>query len=68
MGHSFGIIVNDTYAKAYDGDYILRLDDTDPDQKRPVRSLYNQIFEEFEFLTDRNESEYELHIASERKD
>lgn len=67
MGHSFGIIVNDTYAKAYNGDYILRLDDTDPDQKRPVRKLYNQILEEFEFLTDRNEGDYELHIASERK-
>jgi hypothetical protein len=67
MGHSFGIIINDTYAKAYNGEYILRLDDTDPDQKRPVRKLYSQIVEEFEFLTDRGEGEYELHIASERK-
>ena len=68
MGHSFGIIVNNTYAKAYNGDYILRFDDTDPDQKRPLRELYPQIIEEFEFLTDRTEDDYELHIASENKE
>ena len=65
MGHSFGIIINDIYAKAYDGEYILRFDDTDPDQKRPLPELYSQIKEEFEFLTDRTPSEYKIHISSE---
>lgn len=67
MGHSLGIIINDTYAKAYNGDYVLRLDDTDPDQKRPIKELYNQIIEEFEFLTDRSKDDYELQIASEKQ-
>jgi hypothetical protein len=67
MGHSFGIVVNDTYTRAYDGEYILRFDDTDPDQKRPIQSLYPQIIDEFEFLTDRGQDEYKLHIASENK-
>ena len=67
MGHSLGIIINDTYAKAYNGDYVLRLDDTDPDQKRPISELYNQIVEEFEFLTDMSNDDYELQIASEKQ-
>jgi len=68
MGHSFGIIINNTYANAYNGKYVLRFDDTDPDQKRPLRELYPQIIEEFQFLTDRDEEEYELQIASENKE
>ena len=67
MGHSFGIIINDIYAKAYGGDYVLRFDDTDPDIKRPLAHLYPQIEDEFQFLTDRTPEEYELHIASDNR-
>jgi len=67
MGHSFGIIINDIYAKAYGGDYVLRFDDTDPDIKRPLAHLYPQIEDEFQFLTDRTPDEYELHVASDNR-
>jgi hypothetical protein len=68
MGHSFGIIINNIYAKTYDAEYILRYDDTDPDNKVPQAQLYEQIKDEFEFLTDRTSDDYKLYVSSENAD
>ena len=67
IGHSFGIITNNVYANAYDAEYILRYDDTDPDNKVPQAHLYEQIRDEFEFLTDRTSDDYTLYVASQNR-
>lgn len=67
MGHSFGIITNNVYANVYDAEYILRYDDTDPDNKVPQAHLYEQIRDEFEFLTDRTSDDYTLYVASQNR-
>ncbi len=40
LGSARGIVVNSQYAIRYDGAFILRFDDTDPQTKRPMLEAY----------------------------
>ncbi len=40
LGSARGSVVNSQYAKRYDGAFILRFDDTDPQTKRPMPEAY----------------------------
>tara|TARA_B100000902_G_scaffold160459_2_gene156155 strand:- start:7364 stop:9091 length:1728 start_codon:yes stop_codon:yes gene_type:complete len=51
LGHSRGVIINSEYSKMYDGEVILRFDDTDTKRKPPEIWAYKQIEEEYEWLT-----------------
>ena len=51
FGHSRGIVINSEYAKRYDGELILRFDDTDTSIKPPLPWAYAQIENEVEWLT-----------------
>lgn len=50
FGHARGIVINGNYAKEWDGELILRFDDTDTVVKPPLPEAYNQIPEEAEWL------------------
>lgn len=50
FGHARGIVINGSYAKEWDGELILRFDDTDTVVKPPLPSAYEQIPEEAEWL------------------
>jgi len=50
IGSSRGMIVNSEYTKMYDGKFILRFDDTDPDQKRPMLEAYDWYVDNFKWL------------------
>ena len=50
FGHARGIVINGSYAKEWDGELILRFDDTDTVVKPPLPSAYDQIPEEAEWL------------------
>ncbi len=50
FGHARGIVINGSYAKEWDGELILRFDDTDTVVKPPLPSAYTQIPEEAEWL------------------
>lgn len=50
IGSSRGMIVNSEYVKKYDGKFILRFDDTDPDQKRPMPEAYGWYVDDFKWL------------------
>ncbi|MDL2260623.1 glutamate--tRNA ligase [Methanimicrococcus sp. OttesenSCG-928-J09] len=50
IGSSRGMVVNSEYAKMYDGKFILRFDDTDPDQKRPMLEAYDWYVDDFKWL------------------
>lgn len=50
IGSSRGMIVNSEYVKMYDGKFILRFDDTDPDQKRPMPEAYGWYVDDFKWL------------------
>ena len=39
LGSARGIVINSEYVQKYNGTFILRFDDTDPQTKRHVRSL-----------------------------
>ena len=43
FGHARGIIINGEYAKEYDGELILRFDDTDTSVKPPMLEAYDQF-------------------------
>ena len=43
FGHARGIIINGEYAKEYDGELILRFDDTDTSVKPPMLEAYDLI-------------------------
>lgn len=70
IGSSRGMIVNSEYVKMYGGKFILRFDDTDPDQKRPMLEAYDWYAEDFDWLgvtpdeivkaSDRFETYYEI--------
>ncbi|MDY0267228.1 MAG: glutamate--tRNA ligase [Methanimicrococcus sp.] len=70
IGSSRGMIVNSEYVKMYDGKFVLRFDDTDPDQKRPMLEAYDWYIEDFKWLgvtpdvivkaSDRFEKYYEI--------
>ena len=50
FGHARGLVINSTYAKQWDGELILRFDDTDTTVKPPLPSAYEQIPQEAEWL------------------
>jgi len=50
FGHARGIIINGEYAKQYNGELILRFDDTDTTIKPPLKEAYSIIEQEAEWL------------------
>ena len=50
LGHARGIVSNGEYANVYDGEFILRFDDTDPRIKRPLLSAYEWYIRDCEWL------------------
>lgn len=50
IGSSRGMIINTEYTKKYGGKFILRFDDTDPEQKRPLIDAYRWYIEDFKWL------------------
>lgn len=50
LGSARGLVVNDEYVKQYGGDLLLRFDDTDPVNKRPIKEAYDWYIEDAEWL------------------
>ena len=50
LGHARMPSVLGTYSSRYDGEMIVRFDDTDPVNKRPKIEAYNQIIDDIEYL------------------
>lgn len=50
FGHARGIVINGKYAEEWDGELILRFDDTDTVVKPPLPVAYQQIPDEAEWL------------------
>jgi glutamyl-tRNA synthetase len=50
LGSARGIVVNSEYARRYNGSFILRFDDTDPQTKRPMLEAYAWYLEDCEWL------------------
>ena len=50
IGHARMPAVIGTYAEEYDGEFIVRFDDTDPETKRPLLWAYDEILEEIDYL------------------
>jgi glutamyl-tRNA synthetase len=50
LGHARMPAVIGSYKERYDGSFICRFDDTDPETKRPDLSAYDQILADIEFL------------------
>lgn len=50
LGSARGIIVNSEYARRYDGSFILRFDDTDPQTKRPMLEAYDWYLDDCTWL------------------
>ncbi|MEA3343363.1 MAG: glutamate--tRNA ligase family protein, partial [archaeon] len=50
LGHSRQALLNWHYTKKYKGKYILRLDDTDPKIKTPIKEAYGWITEDLKWL------------------
>jgi len=56
IGHARAAVLNDEYAKHYKGDFILRIEDTDP--KRADLEAYGMIREDVEWLGVKVSEEY----------
>ncbi len=50
IGHAYGALLNTTYAKMYDGQYSLRIEDTNPANIYPP--AYDMIVDDAKWLTD----------------
>jgi glutamyl-tRNA synthetase len=50
IGHARMAAVVGTYKDLYDGSFICRFDDTDPETKRPDLDAYDEILDAIEFL------------------
>ncbi len=50
MGHARMPAVIGTYKERYDGEFICRFDDTDPETKRPDLDAYDAILADIEYL------------------
>jgi glutamyl-tRNA synthetase len=50
IGSARGMVVNDEYVREYDGKLVLRYDDTDPVNKRPLPDAYGWYEEDAEWL------------------
>ena len=66
FGHARGLVINSTYREMYDGEFILRFDDTDTKVKPPMLQAYQTIQEETEWLTGRKPDR--VVVASDRID
>ena len=53
LGHARGVVINSELARMYDGEVILRFDDTDAVVKPPDPEAYALIEEDFTWLTGR---------------
>lgn len=53
LGHARGVVINAELARMYDGEVILRFDDTDAVVKRPDPEAYSLIEEDFTWLAGR---------------
>ena len=53
FGHARGVVINAELARMYDGEVILRFDDTDAVVKRPDPEAYALIEEDFTWLSGR---------------
>jgi glutamyl-tRNA synthetase len=51
LGSARGIVINHEYVSLYDGTFILRFDDTDPKNKRPMLEAYEQYLKDCEWLS-----------------
>ncbi len=51
IGHARAIVLNHYLARKYKGRFILRIEDTDPDVKKPMLEAYEQIPRDVEWLT-----------------
>jgi glutamyl-tRNA synthetase len=65
IGHARMAAVIGTYKERYDGEFICRFDDTDPETKRPDLDAYDQILDAIEYLGFEPD---ETHLASDRVD
>ncbi len=68
IGHSRGVTINSAYADKYDGELIIRFDDTGMGTKPPLLEAYDLIPEDVEWLTGRTRDEYSIYAASDRLD
>ncbi len=50
IGHARMAAVVGTYKQQYDGSFICRFDDTDPETKRPDLAAYEQIIDSIDYL------------------
>jgi glutamyl-tRNA synthetase len=50
LGHARMPAVIGTYKELYDGEFLVRFDDTDPETKRPDLDAYDDILEAIEYL------------------
>jgi len=50
LGSTRGIVINSEYVKRYDGTFIIRFDDTDPQTKRPMPEAYDWYIEDCTWL------------------
>ncbi|MFB6244771.1 MAG: glutamate--tRNA ligase [Candidatus Nanohaloarchaea archaeon] len=50
LGHARGMVINGELRDKYDGKLILRFDDTDPVNKRPLKEAYEMYEEDFNWL------------------
>jgi len=58
LGSARAIVLCYEYAKMYKGKFILRFEDTDPKQKRPVLEFYDRIREDLTWLGCKPDEEY----------
>jgi glutamyl-tRNA synthetase len=65
IGHARMAAVIGTYKERYDGEFICRFDDTDPETKRPDIDAYDRILDAIEYL---GFEPNETHLASDRVD
>ena len=66
VGHMRGVLINNYYADKYDGEFVLRFDDTSTDIKPPLLEAYKMIPEDIEWLTGKKPDE--IIKASDRLD
>ncbi len=63
LGSARGIVINHYLARKYKGKFILRFDDTDPKNKRPLLEAYQWYLDDCKFLKTEPD---EVYYASER--
>ena len=66
FGHARGLVINSAFRAMYDGEFILRFDDTDTKVKPPLLEAYERIEEETTWLIGRKPDR--VVIASDRID